>query len=483
MTNGEMKGTTTNSTKVVKAGAGYVIGNYLLKGITFLSAPIFTRLLTTADFGEYNTYLSYEAIIYILVGLALHSSINNAKIEYGKKLDSYVSAIVTFMLLSAVIWIVGANLLFEFYKGRFGFDRVIANLLIIHCLSSSLLQVFNVYISLTYSVGSFLKVTAFNGIANIAFSALLILTFFSEERCTGRIVGTVIPMALVGIYVVVFFFKKSVPKVNWEYWKYGLVYSLPIVPHGISQVILSSFDRIMIKDMVGASEAGIYSFAYVIYSLFRVATTSLENVWKPWVYEKMEAKEFNSIRTQGSKYALGMGIFTVLVMLGAPELIKIFGDREYWGCTPCVVPVILGGFFSFLYTLPSLVEYYYKKTKFIAIGTMTAAVVNILLNYFFIKKYGYIAAAYTTLVTYLLYFAFHYFLACKIHGGNVFCTRDIMLISAGVIFAGFVVLFIEKMWVVRWVLIIVVSVLTLWWCEKEFAVVTKFMARIKNGKN
>ena len=79
-----------NNAKILKAGAIYVVGNYLLKGISFLSAPIFTRLLSTSEFGEYSIYCSYEGIIYILVGLALHSSINNAKYKYGDKLNQYI---------------------------------------------------------------------------------------------------------------------------------------------------------------------------------------------------------------------------------------------------------------------------------------------------------------------------------------------------------------------------------------------------------
>ena len=82
--------------KVAKAGAGYVIGNYLLKGITFLSAPIFTRLLTTADFGLYSTYTAYWSIFYIILGLALHSSIATAKYKYSGKLESFISSIILY---------------------------------------------------------------------------------------------------------------------------------------------------------------------------------------------------------------------------------------------------------------------------------------------------------------------------------------------------------------------------------------------------
>lgn len=473
---------TNSSEKVVKAGAGYVIGNYLLKGITVLSAPIFANLLTTAEFGDFSTYISYEAIVYVLVGMALHSSVNNAKYKYREKLDEYISSIITLISLSTVIWLIAGNLLYNVYAGVFGFDRLTANVLIIHCFASSLFQVYHVYVSLTYSVKEFIKVTAFNAIANIIISVILIVTVFSERRTTGRILGTVIPLLIISVYIIVLFFKKARPTVNKEFWRFGLGYSLPIVPHGISQVILSTFDRIMIRDMVGSSEAGIYGFAYTVYSLFKVACTSLENVWKPWVYERMDEKDYDSIRKQGTNYAFGMALFTALVMIVSPELIKILsgGEEDYWGATACVIPVLLGGFFSFLYTLPSVIEYYYGKTSFIAIGTMSAAAINVGLNYVFIMKYGYIAAAYTTLVTYLLYFAFHYILARKIHGSAVFETGHMLLISVGIILVGAFVLVTQDNWIVRWLVEIALGIYSLIWANKRFDAVN--MIKKKLGK-
>ncbi|MBQ8798855.1 MAG: oligosaccharide flippase family protein [Lachnospiraceae bacterium] len=468
-----------SSNKVVKAGIGYVLGNILLKGITFLSAPIFTRLLTTAEYGDYNTYLSFESIFYILIGLALHSSINNAKYKYEHRLEEYVSSIVLFLFFSTGVWFLGANLCFPLYREWWGFDRLTANILIIHCLGSSLLQVYNTYISLNYSYKSYVKISSFYAISNMVLSIVLLLTLFNGQRSLGRIVGTVLPMVLVGAYITVFFFRKAKPTVSGEYWKYGLKYSLPIVPHGISQVVLSAFDRIMIKDIVGSAEAGIYSFAYTIYSLFKVMTTALEKVWKPWVYEKMDSKDYESIRKQGTNYAFGMALITSLIMMVTPEMIKILGDKEYWGSTECVIPVLIGGYFAFLYTLPSVIEYFYGKTKCIATGTMLAAGLNIVLNYIFIPRCGYIAAAYTTLVTYFLYFIFHSFLAWRIHGSSLFRMTALLGVSVGVLVVGGCTILLETAWPVRWMLEAVIGIVGLLWAERKFGISQKIKAKLK----
>ena len=454
--------------KVVKAGAGYVIGNYLLKGITFLSAPIFTRLLTTEEFGNFGTYTSYESIFYIIVGLALHSSINNAKYKYKEKFEEYVSSIVLLTGISTFLWMILANVFYDSYGQALDLSRLLVNILVLHCFGTAMFQFFNTYVSLNYSVKSFMKLTSINALTNMALSIILILTVFSESRFLGRVIGTALPIFLIAVYIVIYFCRKSKPVINLQYWKFAWRYSLPIIPHGISQVILSSFDRIMIKNMIGAAEAGLYNFAYTIYSLIKVVSTSLDNVWKPWIYEKMDAKDYKAIHKQGTSYAFGMALFTSLIVMVAPEIIKILGAREYWDSTNCVVPVVIGGYFAFIYTLPVMIEYFYGKTKFIAVGSVLAAAINVILNAFFIPRYGYIAAAYTTMLTYFLYFLFHFLMAAKIHGSSLFSAWQLFGICAGTVVVGFIALALEHHILIRWIIEVCLGLYSLYWCEKTF---------------
>lgn len=458
-----------NSTgKAAKAGAGYVIGNYLLKGITFLSAPLFTRVLTTADYGLYSTYVSYASIIYIIMGLALHASINNAKYKYKEDLDKYVSSIVLLILLSTALWVFLGNLFFAEYEEWFGFDRIVLNCLGFHCLGEALIQVYNTYVSLNYSVRLFFKISVFNALMNLGLSMLLVLTVFSEKRYVGRIIGSFVPMGLVGIYIIIYFFKKAKPCYKSDYWKYALRYSIPIIPHGISQVILSTFDRIMIKYMVDDDAAGIYSFAYTINTLFFVAAQSLDKVWRPWGYEKMNEKNYDLIKKQATKYALGMALFATMIILASPEIIKVLGDKAYWDSADCVIPIVLGGYFTFLYSLPALVEYVNEKTGLIAIGSICAALVNIVLNYIFIPIFGYVAAAYTTLITYMIYFVFHYIVAYKVQGFSIYDTKKLVLISFALCYVGLCALLLEDQWYIRWLLEIVLCIVAYIWADYQF---------------
>lgn len=465
----------TGENKVVKAGIGYTIGNYMLKGLSFLTVPIFSRLLSTSDYGIFNTYLAYQSIVFLFVGMALHTSLKNAKYKYKEDFAKYNSCCILVTLLNLGIWLLLSNLIYPLYGDAVGFSRVIVNLLLLDSFGTALIQFFNVYVGLDYRYSSFLKISAFNAVANMGISVLLIMTVFRNDRATGRILGNVIPVAVIACVIIWYFWRKAAPRFNIKYTKFAVSYSLPLIPHGISQVILAQFDRIMIKELIGPSQAGIYSFAYNIFSIINVTSNSLDNVWGPWFYERMEQKDYGSIKKYSSKYAFGMLMFSVMVMLGAPELVKILGAREYWDAMYSVIPIVIGGYFMFLYTLPSSVEYYYAKTKFIAIGTGMAALINIVLNVIFIRQFGYLAAAYTTLVTYLLYFVFHYLIAWNIQKMCMFQTGRLAAYILLAVAAGALSLVMMEYWLIRWVILAAVGIFTLVWLNREF----DFMRRVK----
>ena len=229
--------------------------------------------------------------------------------------------------------------------------------------------------------------------------------------------------------------------------------------------------------MIGSAEAGIYSFGYNIFSIINVTANSLDNVWGPWFYEQMQQKKYEEIRRQSSKYAFGMLLFSVMVMLGTPELVMLLGAKAYWDAKYTVIPIVVGGYFMFLYTLPSSVEYYHEKTKYIAIGTACAAGVNILLNLWFISRFGYVAAAYTTLATYVLYFVFHYFIATRVQGFCIFDTKKMILYGISAVAAGALSLFLMEHGWIRWGLLLLCAAWTCLWLEKQFQITEKIRKR------
>ena len=453
--------------KVLKAGIGYTIGNYFLKGLGFITVPIFSRLMAVSDYGIYNTFLSYEGMLYLFIGLALHSSIKNAKYKYGdERLDSFTSSITIFPLIISCIALIMGNLFLPVINKFLSIGRVEYNLLIILCLCSSLLYVYQSRLVLEYNSKSYMKMSYFNALSSVAMSIILMLTLFKDQKYLGRICGSVIPMSILAVWILYSLYSKARPKRNKEYWKFALKISLPIIPHGVGQIILSSFDRVMITNYIGSTAAGLYSLAYTIYSIILVAGDSISTVYEPWAYEQFAEKRYDIVRKRSTIYIVLLAVVCSGAMLIAPELVRILGSQKYVDAIPAVTPILGAGFFAMAYNIPSTVEYYYGKTSFIAVGTVLAAVLNVATNAIFIPQYGYLAAAYTTLGSYMVYFIFHCIIAHRIIGQNIFSIKVLLTTVAGVSVIGVISLYYQNNYVVRYSFAAAVVVVVLVWLKK-----------------
>lgn len=109
----------------------------------------------------------------------------------------------------------------------------------------------------------------------------------------------------------------------------------------------------------------------------------MDNAWSVWMYEQLDKKQYSQIQEKARTYILLMNILYVGFISLAPDVIHIAGTKEYYHGISMIIPLSYAIYFIFLYSLPVHIEYFYKKTKYIAIGTSIAAVINISLNYFF----------------------------------------------------------------------------------------------------
>ena len=175
--------------KVLQAGMGYTIGNYLLKGINLITLPIFARLMNKTDYGLFNIYMSYEGIFVILIGVTLHSSLKNARYEFKNDYRKYVSSIEIVPMIMLAVALLIVNLFSGSVTQVTGLNLLTLDLLMIHSYCSALLQFYNADLSIDYKYTSFLKIAFFNTIANVLISLILMTTVLSSKRYAARIAG------------------------------------------------------------------------------------------------------------------------------------------------------------------------------------------------------------------------------------------------------------------------------------------------------
>lgn len=112
----------------------------------------------------------------------------------------------------------------------------------------------------------------------------------------------------------------------------------------------------------------------------------------------------------------------------------------------------------YMYTTIVNVEFFYDRNKFTMYISMSGALLNIVLNYIGIKMFGYLAAAYTTMICYILYAMGHYIYMTisvkKLLGiDRVFNTKRIVALSIIVLFCGIVIMALYDFAIIRYILI------------------------------
>jgi len=421
--------------KNTKASMFYFIGNIFNKGIAFFTIPIFTRLMSVSDYGLVNTYLSWISILSIIVGLSLGMSIRNAYIDFKDDLDNYISSIFT---LSLINFLLSSFLIVIF---SYIFVQEIDILLVVLCLLQSFFTFVLNSVSIRYMMEmNYVKNTLLIAVPNFVIALISVFILYSVKSAGyyGRIIPYVAFTTLFGGYFLIKYLFNAEKKINRKYWSYAITLSLPLIFHSLSTNILSVSDRSFISYYVGTAETGVYSLVYNVSMVAAVVTTSIESVWIPWFSKKLQNNDRDSIN-QNVKMYLSIATLTMIVILMiSPEVLKIMTPPKYWWGVGLIPPVLAASFLIFLYSISVNLEYYYKSTKVIALNTIVAATLNLVLNFLFIPEYGAIGAAYTTVASYFLLFLLH-FKAARNLDKNLFSfiiyVRPLVLIVLSIVFA------------------------------------------------
>ena len=335
-----------------RAGLWYTVGNILLKGCVFFTLPIFTRMLSTGDFGIYNSYIAYENLIQAVLGLGLYGTVKNAKLDFEKEFKEYISAVFSLSIVFFGVSIIIVNVLYSSVFHRIGFSRFVLNCLMFQSFGGYFIHFYGTKLNVEFRYKPYLLISVFNTIGSILLSILLILYVFPNERYLGRIFGSALLPILITIFVGGGILLKGKKLFDKRMWRYAVSIGLPLVPHVVSQSILSQFDRIMIKDIVGVSESGIYSSIYTICTILYVICLSLDNAWTPWLFYQVHDGKEKEVFDASRKYCELFAILTLGFMSVMPEVSKVFLAPDYWSGISLIYPIAISNFCIFMYLMP-----------------------------------------------------------------------------------------------------------------------------------
>lgn len=447
--------------KILTAGIGYIIGGLLIKGIAFITTPLFTRLVTQEEFGMINRYLSIEAFIVMLVGFQINTSYKSAKIKYQNDkfdIDNYHSLASVIVVFHTIICLIVANVFHDIVSSIVGIKSVLLlNLLVLNAFGAVMINLYNSYVALDYSYKKYVVIALLNAITNVVLSVILILTVCTEHRAEGRIYGYAIPYILIGCLILYLALKNHKLKIknSKEKIKFVYTYDAPLVVNGVAETVLGQYGKLSIDKYIGLSEMGIYSLSYNIYSIIGVISVALDYVVGPFYFEKRKLGDIEGIKSITNTYFKILGIISILIMFLAPEITLILGGKEYQTAMYSAIPLVVASYIVFCCYTVNQEILFNQKTKLITIISLSVMITNIVGNSILVRKFGIMGASYTTLLSYLLQFYLYYLLIRKVLKQDVFDWKRLFKYVLTVLLISFIALFVCKY---MWIRIVLISI-------------------------
>lgn len=445
----------------VKASTAYTICNVIQRSLSFITLPVFSRLLTTDEYGLSTVYSSTMAILIIFTSLQLpYGTFTTAMVKFEDDRRGYVSAVNGLCTLLMLVYFAIYIPLHSYWDKLLDLPEFLMIIMGFEMLASTSL---NFWMSLQRFEYRYKQVVFVTLLSSFASTAVAIIAVVSTDSNRG--VVKLLAYSLTAIAIGLFFYVQSFALgkrfYDKQYWHYALSFNLPLIPYYVSQMIFNQSDRLMINSMCGRSDAAKYGVAYSLAIILNFVLNAINDSYTPWLYRKIKEKDFAT----NKKVALAIAGLMAFLLLGvitlAPEIIYVLAGSKYADAVWVVPPVAMSLLFLFYTQLFANIEFYYEEKYYLVGGSILSAVTNIVLNWIFIKIFGYVAAAYTTLFSFILFALCNYFCmiaVCKKHDldWHIYNVKALVLLSIVFMAAGFVMMAFYNLLAVRILIVLIV---------------------------
>lgn len=385
---------------ILKSMGIYTISNIINAAIPFLMLPVLTRHLPAADYGILSNFSAIAGLLIPLVGINLMTSI---QVQYLKdEVDNrdYLTSVFRFNIFLGILFTGLVVLFSDVVNDITGVPHEILYLMGVYAL-------FHVTIEVLLAVWRMEDKAVNYGAFRISRTILEILLIVIFVIVMGMdFIGTVYAMLIAYgtgcLVAMVILFKKGLIFGSYrkDYLRHAVGYGVPLIPHALSGMAIMYADKLFITRYISLEANGIYSVGFLVGQSIGLLQNSFNQAWVPWVFQKLKGGNENDKRrmvkiTYG--YILAILIAVLLLWLVMPIIFSLLG-KDYSSGMEIVFWIALGFAFNGMYKMVSVYLFYLERTKIIATMSIGVAVVNVVLNFIMIPKYGVHGAAWATMI-------------------------------------------------------------------------------------
>ena len=241
----------------VKASIALMFTQLIQKGLSVLTAPIYTRLLTTQEYGMASIFFSWYDILIIFTGLCLSKGVfNNGMMDFKDDRETFTLSMYSLTFISAAVLGTAVCLFCRFIYNFMKLPLSLIYFMFILLDFEASLSQWTVRQRFEYKWKATTIVTVTLAIVSPAVSIISLLKL-SGNKVIIRVITAQSVFLVAYLGILVYLIIKAKGRIKTAYWKYALKFNLPLIPHYLSLHVLNHMDRIMIASIVGEAEAGI----------------------------------------------------------------------------------------------------------------------------------------------------------------------------------------------------------------------------------
>lgn len=465
----------------VKASVAYTTCSILQRCLSMITMPLFTRILTQEQYGQYSVYTSWMGILTIFITLNLaYGSFSKAMVRFEKDRHGYVAAVQNLTVVLASVFLLIYLPFQGMWNKLFELPTPLVLLMVAEIVLQSALLCWYGQRRFEYKYKGVVALTMLVSIISPIFAYILVAT--SQEKGYARIIGYAVTVILAGLACFIYTTVRGKGGMKKEYWKYALTFNIPLIPYYLSQVVFNQSDRIMISHMTGTDKAAMYSVAYTLATILTFVLNAVNGSYVPWFYGKIKENKGKENQPMANGISMLMAFLLLAVIALAPEIITVMAGSNYREAIWVVPPVAMSILLLFYAQLFINVEFYYEEKTMLVWGSIAAAVLNIVLNWLLIPIFGFVAAGYTTLASYIVFAVWNYYnvkVIAKKNGFPLDCFNIKALIGIFLLFAAlsFAAMALYELLIVRWCIIAAVLLALIIFHKKVIAFVKSVLVR------
>ena len=379
----------------------FAIGTFSSKFLVFLMLPLYTRTLSSAEYGEVDLVVQ---ACNLMLPIAT-AGIMNAVIRFGLDKSVNKKGVFSFGLLTclagfSLLWLAKPLLMnIGFLAANIRYAYLFVFVAALHSLCSNFIR-----------SQEYVKLYAFDGLLRTALTVVLNIIFLVVLRMgvSGYLLATVLSDTI--SMVVLFFAARlyrffSLKSIDRDASVSILKYALPLIPTTVSIWIINLSDRYILSYLIGNEATGLYAIAYKIPTIITIMAVIFMDAWQISSVKEYRQEDgayfFSKVFSVYS--ALVFTVTSALITLAQPITRVLVSDSFYsaWQYMPIL---LLATVFSCFATFLSSIYMNEKKSGHVLMTTLVSAGINIVLNFALIPIFGIQGAGLSTLLSYLAMF-------------------------------------------------------------------------------